>query len=341
MPVGSVPSRTRACERRTGRARAPTAPRPEDTTIDLPAEHAPLVLSDEVAAALADGRPVVALESTILSHGLPRPRNLEVGRALEERLRAAGVAPATIAVLHGRPHVGLTDAELAHVATSTTIRKASVRDLPLAAATRADAATTVAATATLAHRAGIRVFATGGLGGVHRDAQRTFDESADLTALAGLPIVLVAAGVKSILDVPATLERLETLGVSVVGYRTDRFAGFYVTDGGADLDWRLDRPEDVVAARLAADALGIDGAVLVVNPVAVHLQLDPVQHAAALAQALEAARTEGVSGKAVTPFLLDRVLDATGGASLEANVAAVTGNVDVAAAVARALADAR
>lgn len=199
----------------------------------------------------------------------------------------------------------------------------------------------MAATATLAHRAGIRVFATGGLGGVHRDAQRTFDESADLTALAGLPILLVAAGVKSILDVPATLERLETLGVSVVGYRTDRFAGFYVTDGGADLDWRLDRPEDVVTARLAADALGIDGAVLVVNPVAVHLQLDPVQHAAALARALEAARTEGVSGKAVTPFLLDRVLDATGGASLEANVAAVTGNVDVAAAIARALADAR
>lgn len=298
-----------------------------------------LQLGEEVADALRDGEPVVALESTILAHGLPRPRNLVVGAALEQQLRRAGVVPATIAVLDGRARIGLDPAALERIAMSPEVAKASVRDLPIALATGRDAATTVASTAFLAHQAGIRVFATGGLGGVHRDAMESFDESADLQALGRTPIVVVSAGVKSILDVPATLERLETLGVTVVGYRTDRFPGFYVTDSGEPVDWRVERPSEVAAILAAADALGIRAAIAVANPLLVDEQLDPDLHDDALDDALSAASDAGLRGKEVTPFLLDHIQRTTGGESLEANIRAVTSNVALAGEIARAWSD--
>lgn len=300
--------------------------------------HPTLVRSEEVADALADGRPVVALESTIIAHGLPRPRNLEVAVALEDLLSAAGVTPATIAVLDGRVRVGLDDRALERVATDDDITKASVRDLPVVLATGGAAATTVASTALLARRAGLEVFATGGLGGVHREATRTFDESADLQVLSRTSLVVVAAGVKSILDVPATLERLETLGVTVVGFRTDRFPGFYVADSGVQLDWRVETPAQVAEVLRSARALALDGAVLVANPIPVEQQLDPVLHEQVLEASLAAAEERRLRGKEVTPFLLDHIQRVTGGASLDANVAAVTGNVALAGRIATALA---
>jgi pseudouridylate synthase len=292
-------------------------------------------LSEPVRHALDSGGAVVALESTIIAHGLPRPRNLAVARELEAAVRAAGAVPATIAVLDGEPRIGLDEEGLQRIAT-TDMAKLSVRDLPLAAARKADGATTVAATAHLAARAGIRVFATGGLGGVHRGARESWDESADLLALAGTPITVVAAGVKSILDVGATLERLETLGVSVVGWRTSRFPGFYLTDGGFELDWRVDSADEVAAAMAAADALGIDGALVVANPVEAAQQLDPAEHERVLAEGLQRARAAGVTGKAVTPFLLDYLHRATDGRSLEVNIAVAHGNASVAGAIAAA-----
>jgi len=292
-------------------------------------------LSEPVRRALDAGGAVVALESTIIAHGLPRPRNLAVARELEAAVRAAGAVPATIAVLDGEPRIGLDEEGLQRIAT-TDMAKLSVRDLPLAAARKADGATTVAATAHLAARAGIRVFATGGLGGVHRGARESWDESADLLALAGTPITVVAAGVKSILDVGATLERLETLGVSVAGWRTSRFPGFYLTDGGFELDWRVDSADEVVAAMAAADALGIDGALVVANPVDAAEQLDPGEHERVLAEGLQRARAAGVSGKAVTPFLLDHLHRATDGRSLDVNIAVARGNASVAGAIAAA-----
>ena len=294
-----------------------------------------LTLSEPVRQALDAGGAVVALESTIIAHGLPRPRNLAVARELEAAVQAAGAVPATIAVLDGRPCIGLDEDELARIAT-TDVAKLSVRDLPLAAARGADGATTVAATAHLAARAGIRVFATGGLGGVHRGARESWDESADLLALARTPITVVAAGVKSILDVGATLERLETLGVGVAGWRTDRFPGFYLTDGGFDLDWRVEAADEVAAAMAAADALGVQAALVVANPVDAAEQLDPAEHERVLAEGLEAARAAGVSGKAVTPFLLDHLHRATDGRSLEVNIAVARGNASVAGAIAAA-----
>jgi pseudouridine-5'-phosphate glycosidase len=292
-------------------------------------------LSDEVREAIADGAGVVALESTIIAHGLPRPRNLEVARELEAQVRAAGAVPATIAMLDGEVHIGLEDWGLRRIAGHEVV-KLSLRDLPLAAPRRTNGATTVASTAHLAAAAGIRVFATGGLGGVHRDARESWDESADLLALSRTPIVVVAAGVKSILDVGATLERLETLGVGVAGWRTSRFPGFYLADGGFDLDWRVDGPEEVAAAMAAADALGVRSALLVANPVAVEQQLDPAEHERVLAEGLELARAQGVTGKAVTPFLLDHLHHATDGRSLEVNVAVALANAAVAGAIATA-----
>jgi pseudouridylate synthase len=294
-----------------------------------------LTLSEPVRRALDAGGAVVALESTIIAHGLPRPRNLEVARDLEGAVRAAGAVPATIAVLGGEAHIGLDEDGLRRIATAD-MAKLSVRDLPLAAARGADGATTVAATAHLAALAGIRVFATGGLGGVHRDARESWDESADLLALAGTPITVVAAGVKSILDVGATLERLETLGVSVVGWQTDRFPGFYLTDAGFDLDWSVQRAGEVAAAMAAADELGVDGALVVANPVAPAEQLDPAEHERVLAEGLALAREQGVTGKAVTPFLLDHLHRATDGRSLEVNIAVARGNASVAGAIAAA-----
>jgi pseudouridylate synthase len=292
-------------------------------------------LTESVRQALDAGGAVVALESTIIAHGLPRPRNLAVARELEAAVRAAGAVPATIAVLDGDPRIGLDEDGLERIA-STDMAKLSVRDLPLATARGADGATTVAATAHLAAHAGIRVFATGGLGGVHRGARESWDESADLLALARTPITVVAAGVKSILDVGATLERLETLGVSVAGWRTSRFPGFYLTDGGFDLDWRVDGADEVAAAMAAADALGVEGALVVANPVDAAQQLDPAEHERVLAEGLEHARAAGVTGKAVTPFLLDHLHRATEGRSLEVNIAVARSNASVAGAIAAA-----
>ncbi len=293
-------------------------------------------VAGEVRRALESDRPVVALESTIISHGLPRPRNLEVARELEAMLRAAGAVPATVGVVSGEVVVGLDDDQLELLAFSDDVAKVGIRELPLAVAARRHAATTVASTAAMARRAGIRVFATGGVGGVHRGAAESFDESADLAALARTPITVVCAGVKSILDVPATLERLESLGVTVTGYRTRRFPGFYVADSGCDLDWSADSPEEVAGVMRAADELGLESAILVANPVPREHELDPVVHEALLAGALDAADAAGVHGKSVTPFLLDHIYRASHGASLEANVWAVRNNVAVAAEIAAA-----
>ncbi len=300
-----------------------------------------LTVAPEVRAALEEGRPVVALESTIISHGLPRPRNLEVALELEAMLRAAEVVPATVGLPGGRPTVGLDQAQLEVLATAPDVAKVGVRELPLAVAASRNAATTVASTAALARLAGIRVFATGGIGGVHRRASETFDESADLGALAKTAITVVCAGVKSILDVPATLERLETLGVTVVGYRTLRFPGFYVADSGYDIEWAASEPEEIVEAMKAADRLSLKSAIVVANPVPVEHQLDPKAHTSLLADALAAADEQGIHGKAVTPFLLDHVYLNSGGASLEANVWAVRNNVALAARIARAFAVAK
>ncbi|MFJ4003628.1 pseudouridine-5'-phosphate glycosidase [Streptomyces sp. NPDC090023] len=296
-----------------------------------------LVLSEEIREATAAGRPVVALESTIIAHGLPRPRNLQVALELEDLVRREGAVPATIAVLDGRPHVGLDKDQLERVANEDGIRKLGHRDLPLAMAAGASGATTVSATAQLAALAGIRVFATGGLGGVHRQWTVTQDESADLGLLARTRITVVCAGVKSILDVPATLQRLETLGVAVAGYRTERFPGFYLSDSGHPVDWTLRDPEQVAEVMRAQDALGtLESALIVANPVPPERQLDPGLHARVLAGALRACEEEGVTGQAVTPFLLDHLVRHTDGASLRANLAAVRGNVELAARIATA-----
>ncbi|MGX7670896.1 pseudouridine-5'-phosphate glycosidase [Plantactinospora sp. DSM 117369] len=293
----------------------------------------------EVAEALRAGRPVVALESTIVSHGLPRPDNLRVAREIEAAVRAEGAVPATIGMVEGVLVVGLDDAQLTRLASSDGVAKLSVRDLALAAATGADGATTVAATSAVAAAAGIRVFATGGLGGVHREAAQTFDESADLTTLSRTPIAVVCAGVKSILDVGATLERLETLGVAVAGYRSRRFPGFFITDGGFDLDWSLDSPEQVAAVLAARTAHGVQpGALIVANPLPTDEQLDPALHDRTLADGLARLAADGVTGKAVTPFLLAHFHSATEGASLAVNVRIILRNAALAAQIAVAAA---
>ncbi|MGW5659117.1 pseudouridine-5'-phosphate glycosidase [Streptomyces sp. NPDC003758] len=300
-----------------------------------------LVVSEEVREALAARRPVVALESTIIAHGLPRPRNLQVALELEDVVRQEGAVPATIAVLDGRAHVGLGKDQVERVANEDGIRKLGHRDLPLAVAAGVSGATTVSATALLASLAGVRVFATGGLGGVHREWTVTQDESADLGLLARTRITVVCAGVKSILDVPATLQRLETLGVAVAGYRTDRFPGFYLSDSGHPVDWTLETPGQVAEVMRAQDTLGApQSALIVANPVPEAEQLDPELHARVLADALTACDEEGVTGQAVTPFLLDYLVRQTDGASLSANLAAVRGNVRLAARIAAAWAGA-
>ncbi len=297
-----------------------------------------MIVDPYVAEALAVGRPVVALESTIVSHGLPRPRNLEVARELEEAIRDGGAVPATVAVVAGEARVGLRDEALAEIAERDDVVKCGVRDLAPLVARSGYGGTTVAATAHLAARAGIRTFATGGLGGVHRGARNTWDESADLGTLARTGIVVVCAGVKSILDVGATLERLETLNVAVLGYRTDRFPGFYLSDSGHPVGWRVDSPADVAAIVEARRELGTDDrAVVVANPLPPEEQLDPELHDRVLAEGIEAAEREGVTGKDVTPFLLDYLSRETGGASLEANVRLVWSNARLAAKIAREL----
>ncbi|MFD7421740.1 pseudouridine-5'-phosphate glycosidase [Streptomyces californicus] len=300
------------------------------------------VLSAEVRAALGAGLPVVALESTIIAHGLPRPRNLSVALELEGLVRSAGAVPATVAVLDGRAHVGLGAEQLERVAADPSVRKLGHRDLAPALATGASGATTVSATAFLAARAGVGVFATGGLGGVHREWAVDQDESADLRLLARTGITVVCAGVKSILDVQATLQRLETLGVGVLGYGTGLFPGFYLSSSGEPVDWTVHSPEEVVEVIRAKAALGGPPTALVVaNPVPEEEQLDPRLHDRVLAEALDACRERAVAGQAVTPFLLDQLMRRTDGASLEANLAAVRGNVALAARIAVAAAEPR
>jgi pseudouridine-5'-phosphate glycosidase len=290
---------------------------------------------EHVTRARREGRPVVALESTIISHGLPHPDNLRVAREIEQTVRDNGAVPATIGMIGGELVVGLDDGQIEHLALAEGVAKLSVRDLAIAAARRADGATTVAATSAVAAAAEIGVFATGGLGGVHREANVTFDESADLATLARTPIVVVCAGVKSILDVGATLERLETLGVAVAGYRTRRFPGFFITDGGFEVDWELDSPAqvaDVMRAR-ADQAVGA-GALLLANPLPVEEQLDPQLHARTLAEGLELLARDRITGKAVTPFLLAHFHESTGGRSLAVNVRIILRNAALAAQIA-------
>ena len=293
------------------------------------------LLSAEVTSALADGRPVVALESTIISHGLPRPRNHAAAVEFEEMLRDRGVTPATVAVIDGVPRIGL-DAEGVRRIAEDDLAKASVRDLPILAARGASGATTVAATAWLAAQAGIRVFATGGLGGVHRGANETFDESADLSTLAEVPISVVSAGVKSVLDIAATLERLETLSVPVIGYGTRAFPAFWLRESGLELDWSVETAEDVARVMGARDALGQRQGIVVANPIPADQQWDPAEHDRVLAEAFAAAELAGVRGKAVTPFLLGFIVDASEGRSLEVNLDLARNNVRVAADIARA-----
>lgn len=294
-----------------------------------------IYLSEPVRQALRSRASVVALESTVLAHGLPRPRNLEVGRGLEAEVGAGGAVPATVAVLGGTPVVGLSDAEMEHIATAPEVAKLSTRDLPVAVAGGADGATTVAATMWLAHHAGVEVFATGGIGGVHRGALP--DVSADLLELARTPMLVVCAGAKAILDLPATREALETHGVLVVGWQTDEMPAFYSHTSGLPVDARANSAGHVAALWRAHHTLGLPGALLlcVPPPAETALPADEVEHA--VADALMRAEREGVRGKAITPFLLRAIAEQTGGRALEANVALLLQNARVAAAVAVAL----
>jgi pseudouridine-5'-phosphate glycosidase len=298
-----------------------------------------VLVHDEVRDALADGRAVVALESTIISHGLPRPDNARLAREFEQAVRDGGAVPATVAVIDGQARIGLDDAALDRLANDEDATKVSVRELAAIAARGGVGSTTVASTAHLAAAAGITVFATGGLGGVHRGAQDTFDESADLSTLSRTGVLVVCAGVKSILDVGATLERLETLGVGVLGYRTDRFPGFYLADSGHDIGWRVERPDEMASILAARDRVGTTGLGLVLaNPISPDDELDRDLHDRLLESGLAAADRDGVHGKDVTPYLLDWFHRESGGASLRANVALVRSNARLAAEVATAYA---
>ena len=292
--------------------------------------------SAEVSAAIAAGKPVVALESTIISHGLPRPSNLAVAIECEKIIREHGAVPATIALLDGVVHVGLEIKELEAIANRDDISKASVRDLAIIVASRKSAATTVAATAHIAAIAGIKVFATGGLGGVHRGANESFDESADLTALSQLDMTVVCAGVKSILDVHATLERLETLAIGLVGYKTNRFPGFYLSDSGYALEYRVDSPAEIAAIIKARTSIGTQfKALIVANPV--KNEMEKSRHDQILATGLAKAAHDGIDGKAVTPYLLEHFHSASQGESLAINTEIIKSNCALAAEIAVAL----
>ena len=292
--------------------------------------------SKEVAAALKSGAPLVALESTIISHGLPRPSNLSVAIEVEEIVRAHGAVPATIAILDGVVHVGLEADQLVAIANRDDIAKASIRDLAMISAAKTSAATTVAATSHIAQLAGISVFATGGLGGVHRGANESFDESADLGALGKLDIAIVCAGVKSILDVGATLERLETLSIGLVGYKTNAFPGFYLTDSGFTLEHRVESASEIAAIIKARRELSTDSTSLVIaNPVKV--EMDRTRHDAILKSGLAGAAAQGITGKAVTPFLLEHFHTASDGESLKVNIEIIKSNSALAADIAVAL----
>ena len=298
-------------------------------------EAAPhLVVGDEVSDAIASGRGVVALESTIISHGLPTETSAATAREIEQAVRRRGAVPATVAVVDGAVRVGLSDDDLVRVAEEPDVVKTSVRDLGPVLAKGLTGATTVAATAYVAHLAGIRVFATGGLGGVHRGARDTWDESADLAALAAATVTVVCAGVKSILDVPATLERLESLSVPVLGVGTDALPGFYVRDAGVPVPWRVESAAEVAAVMRARDALRLPQGMVVTLPVAAEQQMDAGLHERTLSDGLAEVARRGIVGKDVTPFLLAWFHEHTGGASLRANVALVLANAALAAEIA-------
>jgi pseudouridylate synthase len=296
----------------------------------------PLHVSAEVSDAIASGTGVVALESTIISHGLPTASAASTARQIEEAVRREGAVPATIAVVDGQVRIGLDDDLLLRVAEDDDVVKTSLRDLGVVMSRGLVGATTVAATAYLANMAGIRVFATGGLGGVHRGARETWDESADLDALAQVPVTVVCAGVKSILDVPATLERLESLSVAVIGFGTDTFPGFYVRDTGLTVPWRMDTPEEVAAAMSQRDMLGLCHGMVVANPIAKAEEMDAGLHRRTLESGLAEVGRLGIVGKEVTPFLLGWFHEQTEGASLAANIALVLSNASLAARIARA-----
>lgn len=298
----------------------------------------PLARSAEVAAAQAEGRPVVALESTIVTHGLPWPHNLDTARRVEAAVREAGAAPATVAVLGGRVRVGLDAAELEALARATDMAKLSRADLAVRLALMADGSTTVAATMICARLAGVAVFATGGIGGVHRGAERTFDVSADLDELAKTAVTVVCAGAKAILDLPKTLEALETRGVPVIGYRTDALPAFWSRDCGLAAPLRLDEPEAIARAHRLRVELGVEGGQLVCNPIPADAEIPWAEIAPLIEAAAAEAEAQGVTGKAVTPFLLGRLLAATEGRSLAANVALIENNARLAARIAVALA---
>jgi pseudouridine-5'-phosphate glycosidase len=298
-----------------------------------------LQLTDEVRAALADHRPVVALESTIISHGMPYPDNVEMAREVEAIIRGHGATPATIAVLHGVPRIGLDDEALELLGSAQGIRKASIRDLPYVVARAEHGATTVAATMRLAALAGIRVFTTGGLGGVHRGAEHTMDVSADLTELSRTPVTVISAGVKSILDIGLTLEQLETLGVPVLGYTTDEFPAFYTRTSGYDAPLRVDSPQEVAAIMRAHDELGLTSGISVANPIPVEDEIPRESIDEIIDQALDDLAGKGISGKDTTPYLLARIVEITGGESLRANVALVRNNAHLGAQIAAAFAE--
>jgi pseudouridine-5'-phosphate glycosidase len=291
-------------------------------------------LSEEVRQALNSGKPVVALESTIISHGLPRPQNLEAAKEFEEILRSADVTPATIAILDGVPQIGL-DANGVERIANEDLAKASVRDVPILAARRESGATTVAATAHLASLAGIRVFATGGLGGVHRGANTTFDESADLSTLAVTNITVVSAGVKSVLDISATLERLESLSVPVIGWQTKEFPAFWLTKSGLTIDWSLETTDQIAQVMKSQDELGHGQGIVIANPIPEELQWDPQEHDRVLQIAFKAADAAGITGKAVTPFLLGFIVEESKGRSLAVNLDLARNNVRLAGEIAK------
>ena len=298
---------------------------------DLPLSFAP-----EVAAARDAGRPIVALESTIITHGMPYPQNLEMARAVEAAVREAGAVPATIALMGGRIHVGLTDAALEELAQATGVMKVSRADLAVCLTTGRTGATTVAATMICAALAGIRVFATGGIGGVHRGVERTMDVSADLTELAATPVTVVSAGAKAILDIPRTVEMLETLGVPVIPVGQDAIPAFWSRDSGLPAPLRLDDPAEIAAAARMRRALGIPGGQLVVNPIPAEAEIPRAEMIPVVDAALAEAEAQGIAAKAVTPFLLDRIFALTEGRSLQANIALVLSNARLAARIAAA-----
>jgi pseudouridine-5'-phosphate glycosidase len=297
------------------------------------------ILSEEVRAAKAEGRPLVALESTIITHGMPWPQNLETARRVEDEVRAAGAVPATIAVIDGRLHAGLDAPMLEELAQARGVAKLSRADIGACLATGGTGATTVAATMIVAHLAGIEVFATGGIGGAHRGAETSFDISADLRELSETPVTVVAAGAKAILDLPKTLEILETLGVPVITFGQDEFPAFWSRGSGLPSPLRMDRPSEIARAHRMRAALGLPGGQLVANPIPVEAEIPRADLAPLIARALSEAEARGIASKAVTPFLLQRIFELTGGRSLAANIALVLNNARLAAAIARALAD--